>query len=191
MSTAKAYRCSKQARRRQSLRKGGYDIKKNTQPKDRHLRHAQAKLDVGVETANRTRRRGRHFRLHDTGCETWGWGWHNSDALQFFGCEEPCCMPRLPKRDTLDMTPGDEALVRHMNWPRHLVRLPVADSPRAAYYYDHVNVTLYSHCCDCDRCENGPHRHCRRIPRMASHARAHALPHELPAMLPFRTTPAC
>lgn len=186
MPTAKEYRRSKHARRRPRQRQGTANMRKNTQPKDRHLRHAQAKLDLDVEPTGRARRRGRHFQLSKAGCTSWGWGWHRCDALAFFGCEEPCCMPRLDKRHTMGWTPGDDALVRHMSWPSDLVRLPVVDSPRAAYYYDHVNATLYVHWCDCDRCENGPHPHCRRNPRVAAHARQHVLPSELRSMLPFR-----
>ena len=188
MSSIKDYRRSKQTRRRTDRRQGHYNINKNTQPKDRHLRHVQAKLDVDVEPTNRPRRRGRRFRLHRTASTTWGWDWDTSDSERFFGCEGQCCMPQVRKRDTLAITPGDEALMRHMGWPQHLVRLPVADSPRVVYYYDHVNVTLYSHCCDCERCENGPHVHCRRNPRMTSHTRAHARPSELSEVLQLRAT---
>lgn len=86
MSTVKEYRRYKQTRRRQPRRQGAFNINKNTQPKDRHLRHVQAKLDLDVEPTGRTRRRGRHFQLRKAGCTTWGWDWHNSDALAFFGC---------------------------------------------------------------------------------------------------------
>jgi hypothetical protein len=65
-----------------------------------------------------------------------------------------------------------------------LSKLPVADSPNIVYFYDHMNVTR----CDCKLCENGPHRHCKRNPRMVQDSRTHVLPHELTALLPLRAT---
>ena len=77
MPTAKEYRRSKHARRRPRQRHhGAPNMRKNTQPKDRHLRHAQAKLDLDVEPTGRTRRRGRHFQLSKVG----------RDWLQCDGC---------------------------------------------------------------------------------------------------------
>ena len=76
MPTSKEYRLSKHARRRPRQRRGAPHARKNTQPKDRHLRHAQAKLDLDVEPTGRTRRRGRHFQLSKVG----------RDWLQCDGC---------------------------------------------------------------------------------------------------------
>ena len=73
MLSAKEYRCRKQTRRRTRVRQGAFNINKNTQPKDRHLRHVQAKLDVDFEPNHGPRRRGRHFQLRRDGGATWDW----------------------------------------------------------------------------------------------------------------------